>query len=73
MNTIEGHITMTTIGELMIEVTKLKDDLMFCFSEIDRLNARIDSFEPPSRTKKKMSKSIDTDSQSNNFSIDIEV
>lgn len=64
---------MNTIGELMIEVTKLKDDLMFCFSEIDRLNARIDSFETPSRTKKKMSKSIDTDPQSNNFSIDIEV
>jgi hypothetical protein len=73
MNTIEGHITMTTIGELMIEVTKLKDDLMFCFSEIDRLNARIDSLEAPPRTKKKTSKLIDIDPQANNFSIDIEV
>ena len=64
---------MNTIGELIIEVTKLKDDLIFCYSEIDRLNARIDSFEPPSRTKKKMSKLIDIDPQANNFSIDIEV
>ena len=46
---------------------------MFCFSEIDRLNARIDSLEAPPRTKKKMSKLIDTDPQTNNFSIDIEV
>jgi len=67
------NTTMNTIGELMIEVTKLKDDLMFCFSEIDRLNARIDSLEAPPRTKKKMSKLIDTDPQTNNFSIDIEV